>query len=31
VGSTPAEFARYSQAEARTWDEIVTASGARAD
>ncbi|MDR3016346.1 MAG: tripartite tricarboxylate transporter substrate binding protein [Delftia acidovorans] len=31
VGSTPAEFARYIQAEARKWEEIVKASGARAD
>lgn len=31
VGSTPAEFARYLQAEARKWEEIVKASGARVD
>ncbi len=31
VGSSPAEFARYIQAEARKWEEIVKASGARAD
>ncbi|WP_336693235.1 tripartite tricarboxylate transporter substrate binding protein [Delftia acidovorans] len=31
VGSTPAEFARYIQAEARKWEEIVKASGARAE
>ncbi|AOZ09251.1 LacI family transcriptional regulator [Cupriavidus malaysiensis] len=31
VGSTPAEFARYTEAEGRKWAEIVRRSGARAD
>lgn len=31
VGSTPAEFARYIESEARKWEGIVKASGAKAD
>jgi len=31
VGSTPAEFARYNEAEMKKWEEIVRKSGAKAD